>query len=444
MAGGPPRRPNDTVVRLSDRVAAAEIDARAAVQRRTLRVLVGAQVLGGAAIGVGASVSPLLAKDILDGDGTVAGLAFASLTLGAALAAIPLSRLMARRGRRPGLVRGYLVAATGATAAVVSARVESFPLLLLGMLLLGSGTSANLLARYAGADLAAPDRRARAISTVVWATTIGAVAGPNLIGPAGRLASSLALPRLAGPYIVGFACFAGAAVLVATLLRPDPLVTAGGIGDSDTPRHPLVARLAGIMRHRAGGVGLATMVVAHGVMVSVMVMTPLHLRDHGDSLELVGVVISLHVAGMYALAPVFGWIADRIGHLQIARAAALTLIAAAGLAAAAGHTHALIAVALVLLVGWSMATIAGATLITGSVPAAERAETQGVADMAMGIAGGTGGIVSGIVVGTVGYAALSMAGVVVAVGLLVLQLVVGTQPESSAGEDYLVVSPPLS
>jgi MFS family permease len=160
------------------------------LQRRTMRVLVSAQVLGGLAIGVGASVSPLLAKEILDGDGTFAGLAFASLTLGAAVAAIPLSRLMARRGRRPGLVRGYVMATSGAATAVVSSLAESFPLLLLGMMLLGMmllgwGTSANLLARYAGADLAEPDHRGRAISTVVWATTVGAVAGPNALGPAG-------------------------------------------------------------------------------------------------------------------------------------------------------------------------------------------------------------------------------------------------------------------
>ena len=158
------------------------------LQQRTVRVLVAAQVLGGAAIGVGAAVSPLLAKEILGGDDTFAGLAFAALTFGSALAAVPLSRLMSRRGRRPGLVRGYVTAATGAGAAVIAAEIESFPLLLAGMVLLGSGTAANLLARYAGADLAAPEHRARAISTVVWATTIGAVAGPNALGPTGRLA----------------------------------------------------------------------------------------------------------------------------------------------------------------------------------------------------------------------------------------------------------------
>jgi MFS family permease len=398
---------------------------REALQRRTLRVLVAAQILGGLAIGVGAAVSPLLAKEILDGDGTFAGLAFASLTFGAALAAVPLSRIMARRGRRPGLVRGYVAASSGAAIAVVASEVESFPLLLLGMLLLGSGTAANLLARYAGADLAQPERRARAISTVVWATTVGAVAGPNALGPAGRLASTLGLPRMAGPYVVGMACFAVAALIVTTLLRPDPLIAAGGggAGGTDQPSRSIAARLAGILRDRAASAGLAVMVVAQGVMVSLMTMTPLHLRDHGGSLELVGVVISLHVAGMYAFAPVVGSVADRFGHLRMAYAATLTLVAAAGLAAAAGHGHVLISAALVLLgLGWSMATIAGSTLLTASVAADERAEAQGVADMTMGIAGGAGGTVSGIVVGTVGYAVLSLVGVLITAGLFFLLL----------------------
>jgi MFS family permease len=406
---------------------------RAALQRRTLRVLVAAQILGGLAIGVGAAVSPLLAKEIL-GDGTFAGLAFAALTFGAAAAAIPLSRLMARRGRRPGLVRGYVVAGSGAAIAVVASEVESFPLLLLGMLALGAGTSANLLARYAGADLAQPERRARAISTVVWATTIGAVAGPNALGPAGRLASTLGLPRMAGPYVIGAACFAVAALIVATLLRPDPLIAAGGAGadGTDRPWRSIAARLAAIWRDRAASAGLTVMVAAHGVMVSLMTMTPLHLRDHGGSLELVGVVISLHIAGMYALAPVVGSVADRVGHLRTAYASTVTLVAAAGLAAAAGSAHVLISAALVLLgLGWSMATIAGSTLLTASVAADERAEAQGVADMTMGIAGGAGGTVSGIVVGTVGYTVLSVVGVLITAGLLVLLIMRATAVRGS-------------
>jgi MFS family permease len=393
---------------------------RIRLQRRTLRVLVGAQVLGGAATGAGAAVSPLLAKEIL-GDGTFAGLAFAALSVGGALSALPLSRMMARHGRRPGLLGGYAVASAGAAAAIIAAEVRSFPFLLVGMLLFGAGNAAGLLSRYAGADLAEPDRQARGIATVVWATTIGAVAGPNVIGPAGRLAEMADLPPMAGPYVIGMLSFAGAALVVWAFLRPDPLAAAGALGSASTSddRPSVTEQLRTFLRNRSAGVALVTMAVAHGVMVSLMTMTPLQLHGYGHSLEVVGMVISLHIAGLYALAPVIGTIADRVGHLRVAQGGALTLVAAAVLAAAAGGQDTLIGLALVLLgLGWSMATISGATLLTMTVPIEERASVQGIADMMMGVVAGAGGIMSAIVVGTVGYPALSLVGALIATALL--------------------------
>jgi MFS family permease len=396
-----------------------EVD-RDAVQRRTLRVLVGGQVLGGAAIGVSAAASALLAKEIL-GSGTFAGLSFAAFAFGAAGAAVPLSRAMAKHGRRYGLIRGYAVAATGAAACVAAAQSSSFPLLLVGLLLFGSGNASNLLSRYTGADLARPERRARAISTVVWATTVGAVAGPNVLGPAKRVADAFDLPSLAGPFVVSVGCFVVAGLVIFLFLRPDPLEVAGLLDvATNTPVAPTSIRetLREIGSRPDAVVGLATMSTAHAVMISVMSMTPLHLRDHGDSLELVGVVISVHIAGMYAFAPFVGSIADRIGHLQMARIAAVTLLGAAALAAAAGHNHLLIGAALVLLgLAWSMATISGSAILVAATPPADRARTQGVADMTMGFMGGLGGTVAGLVVGLLGYATLSAAGAVLALGL---------------------------
>lgn len=393
------------------------------LQQRTVRVLVAAQVLGGAAIGAGAAVSPLLAKETLGGDGTLAGLAFASLIFGSALAAVPLSRLMARRGRRPGLVRGYLIAMTGAGAAVAAAAIESFPLLLVGMVLLGSGTAANLLSRYAAADLAAPEHRARAISTVVWATTIGAVVGPNALGPAGRLAEWLHLPSLAGPFVMAFVWFAVAAAVVGVLLRPDPLIVAGGLEPAGAPasRRSALGELRLLLGDRSARSGLLAMVAANGVMVAVMTMTPLHLRDNGGSLEMVGLVMSVHVAGMFGFAPLVGSMADRRGSLPTAQAGTAMIVASSVLAAAPGHNHAVIGVALTMLgLGWSMATISGATLLIEATAPEARARAQGVADMTMGVAGGAGGTVAGIVVGTLGYATLSLTGAVLAGAALAL------------------------
>jgi MFS family permease len=421
----------------------------ARVQQRTVRVLVAAQVVGGAAIGVGAAVSPLLAKEILGGDDTFAGVAFAALTFGSALAAVPLSRVMSRRGRRPGLVRGYVTAMTGAGAAVIAAEIESFPLLLAGMVLMGSGTAANLLARYVGADLAAPEHRARAISTVVWATTIGAVAGPNALGPTSRLGDWLGLPSLAGPFVVALVWFAVAAAVVGLLLRPDPLVVVGGLETAEAPasRRSAVAQLRLVLRNRSASSGLAAMVTATCVMVAVMTMTPLHLRDHGGSLEMVGLVMSVHVAGMFAFAPLVGSLADRRGSLPTAHAGTAMLVASTVLAAAPGHNHAVIGVALTMLgLGWSMATISGAALLIAAVPSEERARTQGVADMTMGIAGGAGGTVAGIVVGSVGYATLSLTGAVLAGAVLAALFMQREQPceppRDDTRVDYLEVESP--
>jgi MFS family permease len=402
------------------RVVALGEDERAALQRRTLRVLVASQIIGGAAIGVSAAVGPLVAKEIL-GDDTFAGLAFAAFTFGAALAAIPLSGVMERRGRRRGLVRGYTTATAGTLACVVAVESELFPVLLLGMFLFGAGNASNLLARYAGADLAAEDHRARDISRVVWATTIGAVAGPNALGPAKQVAEWFALPALAGPYVISAVCLSVCTVVVGLLLRPDPLEAAGALAAPGESRDRLAVRAAlrGIVSRPDSLVGLATMATAHAVMISIMTMTPLHLRDHGDSLELVGVVISLHIAGMYAFAPLVGALADRVGPVRVAHGAAMTLAGAGLLAAGAGHTHVLIGAALVLLgVGWSMATISGSAILTAATPPHERPRVQGAADMTMGLMGGLGGTVAGVVVGWLGYATLSAMGGALAVVLL--------------------------
>lgn len=349
---------------------------------------------------------------------------------------------MARHGRRPGLLRGYALASVGAAGAVVAAGIGSFPLLLVAMLLFGAGSAAGLLARYGGADLAEPDRRARGIATVVWATTIGATAGPNMLGPAGRFATALDLPRMAGPYLVAMLSFAGAAAVVEVLLRPDPLAAAGALDASPTKgdRPSVPRQFRTVLRNRPASAALMTMAIAHGVMVSVMTMTPLLLRDHGESLEMVGLVIALHTAGLYAFAPLVGSIADRIGSLRMAQSAALTLVTAAALAAAGGQQHALIGAALFLLgLGWSMATISGATLLTAAVPVPNRAPTQGIADMTMGVVAGTAGTASGILVGTIGYPALSVVGALMAAALLAA-LVHDTHGRTSAKPESLTAS----
>ena len=196
-----------------------------AIQRRTVRVLVLAQVVGAAGITIGIATASLLARD-LSGSETQAGLAQTFQVLGAAAASFLLGRLMSSRGRRIGLTTGYLVGSAGAALAVVAGAVGSMALLLVGATLLGATSAANSGSRYTATDLAPVLKRGRALSIVVWATTIGAVAGPNLTGPASAASRWLGVPALTGPFVIGSIVMLAAALINATLLRPDPLLVA--------------------------------------------------------------------------------------------------------------------------------------------------------------------------------------------------------------------------
>jgi MFS family permease len=383
---------------------------RAAVQRRTLQTLFTSQMLGGVGVASGLAVGSLLAEEV-GGSTSLAGFASTATVLGAALVAVPLSRLMARSGRRPGLVIGYALGVAGSVVTVIAASVGSYPLLLLGLAGFGGGTAANMQARYAATDLAEPSRRGRSLSLVVWATTLGIVLGPNLIEPGGQLAESLDLPPLAGPFGFAAAAFGIALVVLLVRLRPDPLRFGRAVVTSGAPpRFPLVTSLRTIAAAPKAVLGLAAVAIAHTVMVAVMVMTPVHMHHGGATLRVIGLVLSGHLAGMYALSPVMGWLADRFGRIAVVVLGGALLGAALLLAgtAPAGQSAGL-AIGLVLLgVGWSGCLVAGSTLLTESVETDWRPAVQGAADLVMGLCGAIGGALGGVVVGTTGFGWLAV------------------------------------
>jgi len=265
----------------------------------------------GAAMSAGYSSAAVLGEDIT-GSAWLGGMAAASMTTGAALSAVPLARLMAARGRRPGLVVGYLIACAGSVLAAVAALLGWYPLLILGILGIGTGNASNLAARYAAADLADDDGRAKAIGSLVWASTFGTVLGPAIgLGPAPRAADLIGLPPLVGPYLLCIVLFSGAALFIWQRLVPDPLVFAGGVGLPTEVRQSLRTSVRMLAGSSSGRLAVLGMVAGHVVMVGVMTMTPLHMRDGNQDLQIVGFVISLHVIGMYAFSPVVGWFADR-------------------------------------------------------------------------------------------------------------------------------------
>ncbi|MCH0563150.1 MULTISPECIES: MFS transporter [unclassified Streptomyces] len=403
-------------------------------QRRVLRVLVAAQILSGAGLAAGVTVGALLAQDML-GSTSLAGLPSALFTAGSALAAIAVGRISQARGRRPGLAAGYLAGAVGSAGVIVAAVLDSPVLLFLALFVYGAGTATNLQARYAGADLARPDHRARAVSTVLVATTLGGVAGPNLAAPTGGLAESLGIPFLAGPFLLSGAAYALAALVLAVRLRPDPLLLARTLaagGESGAPGGiaPATGRAGGA---RPGVVlGALVMVLSQLVMVAIMTMTPVHLHDHGHGTGAAGVVIALHIGAMYLPSPLTGRLVDRArarrrarggtfdGALTVAVASGLTLLAAAVVAATApGDSVALLAFALVLLgLGWNLGLVSGTAIITDAVPLATRARTQGMVDVSIAVAGATGGLSSGVVMAQAGYPALALTCGVLALAVL--------------------------
>lgn len=383
----------------------------AAIRRRTVWVLSLGQVLGGVAFGATVSLGALLAAD-LSGDESLSGLAAAAVTLGAAAFAIPLAALARRRGRRPALTTGLGMALLGVILVVVATGLRSFPLLLAGIVLIGAGQAANLQSRFAAADLATDASRGRDISVVVWATTIGAVLGPNLIGPGELLGDALGMPRLTGPYLFTVVAQLLAVVLFLAFLRPDPLVVAGRI--AATPRG--AERTAAPRADRPVAARYAILAIAgsHGVMVAIMAMTPVHLTHQGASLSIVGLTISLHIAGMYALSPLFGLLADRWGRVRtilLGQALLAASLVVSGFGQASG---AAVTVGLVLLgLGWSAATVAGAALLVESSGAAQRTRRQGRSDLAMNLVGAGGAIAAGAALGWIGYGGLAFAALAV-------------------------------
>ncbi|MQA84504.1 MAG: MFS transporter [Streptosporangiales bacterium] len=399
---------------------------RTRVQRRTLTVLFGTQILGGIGVALGIAVSTLLAEQVASAD--VAGFAQTATVLGAAVVVAPISRLIAARGRRAGLTFGYLLAAAGAVIAVVAGTAGLYPLLLVGMLAFGSGTATNLQARYAAADLATPERRGQALSMVVWATTLGAVAGPNLAEPAGRLSGALGIPALAGGFVVSAVVFLLGGLVILALLRPDPLLVAraaeeehGGEASPRT-RRSLRAALGTIRRSPGASLGLAAVATGHTAMIAVMALTPVHMGQYGATLQVIGLVISGHVAGMYALSPVVGWLSDRFGRIAVILGGQATLLLSLLLAGTA-PPHATVAIggAMFLLgLAWSCGLVAGSTLLTESVPTADRPLVQGAADSIMAFCGAAGSAAGGLVIGLAGYGVLNALAAALPIPVLVL------------------------
>ena len=359
-----------------------------------------------------ATVTALVARDTLD-SATWAGLPGAVAIVGVAVGTTPTSLFMARFGRRPGMVVGQMVAVSGALLAAAAVGVSSFPVLIVALFVLGFGNSADRLARYAAADVSTATRRGSAIAFIVWAGTFGAVVGPALLAPSQAGAEWFGLPDLAGPYLLAAGSFAAAGIIVFAFLRPDPLAFAPGerydAGTTSTPLRELFAV-------PAVRIALVALVAGQVAMVLIMTMTPIHIRDAGQSLGAVGLVISAHTLGMFALSPLTGWLIDRLGRIPVIVAGQVLLIVSGLMAIfASGDDRVLLVSALFLLgLGWNFGFVAGSALVVEGVPPAERLRMQGITDGLVWTSGAAASLASGLVLAAGGYPAVGLVGAILA------------------------------
>ena len=420
-------------------------NALAQLQSRTVKVLSTGQVLGGFGLGSVLSIGALLAEK-LSGSAAWSGAAATFSTLGAATLAIPLARLANAKGRRVALATGATIAISGAILIITAAYLEIFPLLLLSLLMLGAGSATSLQARFAATDLPAAKSTGRDLSLVVWATTAGAVIGPNLFGPGEIIGHALNMPLYTGPFLFTIT----AQILSSTVfwfgLRPAPLLTAkqakqamqdkqtmqdkaSNSGATSTiersaKKKSFSGALSVLKTNPTAAYALTVIALSHMVMVSVMSMTPIHMKSHGATLVLVGFTISMHVAGMYAFSPIFGWLADKIGQLRTVVLGQLIYVAALTTAGFGSENHDLVVVGLFLLgLGWSASTVSGSALLSSSLSIEEKATVQGVSDSLMSLAGALGGAIAGTILAAFAFVGLNLAALIPASLILIATLI---------------------
>lgn len=393
-----------------------------ALQRKTVRVLTAGQVLSGFGLGSTLSIGSLLAQD-LTGSTAWAGAAATFSTLGAATWAIPLARRAYAKGRRVALASGAAIAITGATLIITATAIRFFPLLLLALFLLGAGSATGLQARFAATDLPSTKSTGRDLSLVVWATTVGAVIGPNLFGPGEIIGGWLGLPHMTGPFFLTILSQIAASSVFWFGLRPDPLLTAQQLGDARAakPKLSIGSAIQTLREYPKAAYAVASIALSHMVMVSVMSMTPAHLKEHGATLVVVGFTISIHIAGMYAFSPIFGWLSDKIGKIQTVVLGQAIFIAALLFAGIGSEDHQSVLVGLFLLgLGWSAATVSASALLTSSLPIELKTNVQGLSDSLMNLSGAFGGAIAGSIMAALMFVGLNLAALVPVSVILIL------------------------
>ena len=374
------------------------------LQQKVIRTLATAQVLNGLGVAGTVAAGSLLVSSVSNSE-TLAGLAQTSSVLGAAALALPLARLTQIGGRRLALSMGLILGVIGSLLVISGGLNKNLYLILLGTFLVGAASASGYQARFAAIDLATSQRSSQQLSFVVWGSTIGAVAGPNLMQPSGDLARKLGFPELVGPYFISAITLTLAAAVILIFLRPDPYLTANKLSSEKQKQITNKLALKHILGNKLARFAIAAITVGHVAMVSVMVMTPIHMAHVDVTLRIIGIVISIHVLGMYAFSPVVGLVSDRIGGVATIKIGLATLLISSVIAGTSPAGDAIrLGVGLFLLgLGWSCTLIAGSTLLSQSVELNFKSASQGASDLVMNLAGAGGGAVAGVIIATLSY-----------------------------------------
>jgi MFS family permease len=395
--------------------------------RRLITVLFIGQGLALIALFTTAAIGSITGVE-LAGTERVAGWPSTAQLLGGTIAAYIAGRVMNRFGRRIGLSLGYVVGIAGGLIAGAAVIANNFTLFLVGMFLLGAARATSDQSRYAAADVSPAPMRSRAVSTIVFAGTIGAILGPALTPIAGQLAESLGFDQLAGPW------FANALIMTITLLfvfiflRPDPRDVARRLNAAETETRSAVplspARsFRQVLIDPLVRVALVSMGLAQAVMVMVMNITPVHMTHYQHGLSDISFVISMHILGMYGLSIVTGWISDRWGRAPTIVIGSLMLIVSCILAPLNPETLPLAASLFLLGLGWNFCFVAGSALLTDRLAVNEQPRIQGSADLVVGVASVVGSLSSGELLASAGYGAANAIGIGVSLMVLVVAVI---------------------